>query len=392
MTEKNPHILMLPSWHIRHGGFVRNQAQVLKGKGLTVNILENISLAITTDKTKYLTFPYNAFVSAENDLTFFCHYFRDFPKFTKINTFRWINNTVSLFEKYQKKFGNPDIIHVHSALWAGYAAFLIKEKYGIPYIITEHRGRFGQSCEYAEKLFKKWQTPLLEKAFSEAATIVPVSENQIPKIRSFLKKEVPIIPVSNVLDTDFFYYKKRKFSEKIRFVTTNSFDRAKAYDILLPAFDNACNEISNLELTIVGGKFSGNFEFESIWKTIKHKNNFRFVGLQDAEGVRNELWQANVFVLASRIEAQPVAVLEALSTGLPLVCTTVVPRAVATAENSIVVPVENKEKLTNAILEMAKNYQKYNGENISEHIKSIAGKDAFAKAIIEIYASVINEK
>ena len=389
---KKLHILKLPSWHIPRGGFVRNQAHILKEKGLIVNVLANISISLTLHKAKYFTLTCKTFVNEEDNLTFFSHYFHDLPKLRKINTKLWIKSTVNLFEKYIQKFGKPDIVHVHSAIWGGYAAYLIKQKYNIPYIITEHRGRFGQSCEYAKKLFFDWQTPLLEKAFSEADMIVPVSENLALKIRSFLKKNVPIVPVSNVLNTDFFHYKERKKSEKIRFVTTNSFDRAKAYDILLPAFDCACNEMENLELTIVGGKFTGNQAFDNIWKTVKHKNNFRFAGFQNAEGVRKELWQADIFVLASRIEAQPVAVLEALSTGLPLVCTTVVPRAVATFENSIVVPVENIDLLANAIVEMAKNYRKYDGKAISEHIKTVAGKEAFAKAIIEVYEQVIDGK
>jgi len=390
---KKLHILKLPSWHIpQGGGFVRNQTQTLKEKGLIVNILENASLAIRIDKAKYFTLPYNTFLSEEDGLIFFRHFFRDLPKLHKINAKRWIKSTFNFFEKYQKIFGKPDLIHVHSSIWGGYAAYLIKEKYNIPYIITEHRGRFGQSCDYAKDLFKNWQTPLLEKAFSESDAIVPVSENLVPKIRTFLKKDVPIIPVSNVLNTDFFYYKERKSSEKIRFVTTNSFVPAKSYDILFPAFDRACDKMPNIELTVCGNNFAGNKNFDKIWKNIKNKNNFHFAGFLNAEGIRNELWQADIFVLASRVEAQPSAVLEALSTGLPMVCTTVVPQMVATAENSIVVPVENEEKLLNAIIEMAKNYQKYNGKNISEHIKSVAGKDAFAKQIIKVYEQVINKK
>jgi len=398
LKTKKLHILKLPSWYTSNfapigGRFVADQAQILKSKGVETNVLANVSLTIKNDKAEYFILPYRAFLSEENGLSVFRHYFRCLPKFPKpFNAKRWIKSTLKLFEKYQAQFGKPDLIHVHSAIWGGCAAALIKEKYGIPYIITEHRGIFGQSCEYAKNTFKDWQTPFLEKAFSEAAAIIPVSENLTPKIQSFLNKKVSIIPISNVLDTDFFHYKKRDKSEKIRFITTNNFSIAKAYDILFPAFDSACNEIPNLELTICGKNFWNNQEFEKIWQKIKNKNNFRFVGFKNSKEVRSELWQADIFVLASRVEAQPVAVLEALSSGLPIVCTAVVPKIVATAENSIVVPVENEEKLQNAITEMAKNYQKYNGKAISEHIKSVAGKEAFAKAIMEVYEQVLSEK
>ena len=209
------HILKLPSWYSSGsapmgGVFVRNQAQVLKENGLNVDILANVEVAITLDKWKYFTYPYCAFVSNEDNLTVLRHYFRDLPKLHKINVKLWIKSTFELFEKYQKKIGNPDLIHVHSVVFGGYVAALIKEKYNIPYIVTEHRGVFGCLCEFAKDFFEEWQTPLLKKAFSNADYIVPVSDVIQPKIETFLIKKTPIRPISNVLNTDFFYYKERK--------------------------------------------------------------------------------------------------------------------------------------------------------------------------------------
>ena len=391
--QKNMHILMLPSWYIPHGGqFVRNQAQALKEKGLTVNVLANVSLALTFDKTKYFTLPYRTFVSEEDDLTVFRFFQRSIPKTSKLNGLLWSYMTVRLFEKYQKKFGAPDIIHVHSALWGGYAAYLIKQKYNIPYIITEHRGVYGCLCEFAKKNFEEWQTPFLEKAFSNADYITPVSKLQIPKIKTFLTKEIPVLPVSNVINTDFFHFKERKNdTETIKFVATNGLYFVKAYDILIPAFDNACGVNPNIEISIVGENFEGK-EFQKIWNGVKHKDCFRFTGELTAEGVRNELWNADIFIIPSRVESQSVATLEALSTGLPIIATTTIPKIMTTPENSIVVPVENTEAMTDAIIEMSKNYKNYNSKAISEHIKTVCSKEAFTKAIMSVYQQVFDNK
>ncbi len=393
----NLHILQLPSWYStnslpRGGKFVLNQAQILQEKGFTVRILANAAVSLSVDKCDYFSYPFSAFVCEESGITHLRHYFRNFPKMPQTNARRWTKTVLALFEKYQKQFGTPDVIHAHSVLYGGYAAALIKERYGIPYIITEHRGVFGQSCEYARNVFTDWETPYFEKAFSDADCIVPVSENLTAKIHTFLKNEVPIIPVSNVLDTDFFHYKRREVAEKIRFITTGTFNIAKAYDILLPAFDCACSENPNLELWIMGGGFLGDEPFEAIWCKIKNKNNFRFLGSQNTENVRDNLYQADVYISASRVEAQPVAVLEALSTGLPIVCTTVVPKVVATPENSIVVPVEDVMAMTDAILKMSRNYQKYDGKAISEYIKTVCGKEVFIEAMIRIYNDVLDNK
>lgn len=387
---KNMHILELPSWYIPHGGqFVRNQAQALKEKGLTVNILANVEIGLTSDRLKYFTNSFRSFVSEEDDLTIFRHYLRKYPKFSKINARRWIKSSVKLFEKYQKIFGKPDIIHAHSTIWGGYAAYLIKEKYNIPYIITEHHSIMSYLCEHSRMSFESWQTPYYEKAFSNASHIVPVSAIIQPKIETFLTQKVPVTPISNVLDTEYYCYKERKKSEIVKFVATNGFYFQKGYDILIPAFDKACDINSNLEICIAGENFYGK-EFLKIWNKVKHNDRFRFVGELTAEGVRNELWNANVFIIPSRAESQSVATLEALSTGLPVIATTTIPKIMVTDENSIVVPVEDAEAMTEAILKMSQEFSNYNGKAISENIKTICSKETFTKAIIEIYTQVIN--
>lgn len=389
MKEEPLHILQLPSFYIPNGGqFVTQQAQILKDKGLIVNILSNIELGISVEKWKYFTYFWCSKISHEDGLTVFRSFFRSVPKLTKLNAKLYARKTLRLFGKYVKMFGKPDIIHVHSAMWAGYAAYLIKQKYGVPYIITEHRARFSLSCDYAAGLFADWQTPYYEKAFSNASFIIPVSINIQPKIESFLIRNVPISPLSNVLDTDYFHYRERVKTDKIKFIATNGFYYYKGYDILFPAFDSACEANPNIEITIAGGHFEGK-DFDTIWNNVKNKEKFHFAGDLSSKEVRNELWKADIFVLPSRVESQSISTLEALSTGLPVVVTTVVPKIMTTTENSLVVPVENVNALRNAMLEMAKNYQNYNGKAISEHIKTVAGREAITNRLIEIYKQVL---
>ena len=56
-----------------------------------------------------------------------------------------------LYANYAKKFGAPQIIHVH-AFEAGLAAIYLKKKYQIPYLITEHSSKFvNQSLSPAQE-------------------------------------------------------------------------------------------------------------------------------------------------------------------------------------------------------------------------------------------------
>jgi len=383
------HILMLPSWYIPNGGqFCRNQAQALCENGIQANILANTALSLKKYGFEILKYPWRSYSSKEDGLLVFRNFYFSIPYLNKTNGVLWSWKTLRMFDKYCLLYGKPDLIHVHSVLWGGYAAYLIYKKRGIPYVITEHKGIFGLSCDYAIRQFEDWQIPYMEKTFSNAKAIIPVSTKQIPKIQTFLKRDVPIFPISNVVDTDFFHYKERIIENDIKIVAVNGFMYVKAYDILFPAFDKACDKISNIKLRIVGEDFEGS-EFNRLWAVVKHKDKFTFTGELDINGVREELWNANIYIIPSRVEAQPVSTLEALSTGLPIVCTTVIPEEMATKETAIVVPVEDISALSDAIIEIAEKYQAYDGKLISDKIKKMAGKDVVTAKLIDLYSNLI---
>lgn len=390
MQRKKLHILMLPSWYLPEGGhFCQNQATALQETGHKVHILANVTLSWKKYKWGILKHIRLPFLSVEEGMEVLRNYFIPFPKLNALNGRIWSCVTMLMFRKYIKSFGRPDLIHVHSALWGGYAAYKIKRKYNIPYIITEHKGIYGLTCEWAKQQFPAWQTPYLFAAFSNANEIVVVSNAQTLKIKEYLTAEVPVQCISNVVDTDFYSFRKRTFSNKINFIATNGFYHVKAYDILIPAFDKACEIQDNIYITIVGENFEGN-EFEKLWNDVRNKNRFRFTGELDKYGVREELWKANAYIIASRVESQSVSTLEALSTGLPVVCTEVIPDYIVNEKNAIIVPVEKTEELTDAILKMCSDYQTYDYQQISVDIKKIAGKESLVKNLYSLYSRIID--
>lgn len=385
-------ILQLPSWYLPEGGeFCRDQSLFLKRKGLEVHILANVALPWKKYKLKALTFPWHSFESMEDGLLTFRYYYRRIPKLDKANILAWSKRTMILFDEYVKIYGKPDLIHAHSCMWGGYAAYLIKQKYDIPYVITEHRGRFGLRSTLAKEGFIPVYKPFLEKGFSNASYVIPVSQQLIAKIKEFLLKEVPIEVVSNILDTDFFHYLPRERTDNFTFITVNSFSQPKGYDILLPAFDRLCNNIPNVMLVIVGDNFEDK-TFQKILSGCMHRDRIVFTGWKDSRGVLSELQKADSFVLASRVEAQSIAVLEAMSTGLPVVCTEVVPEAIVTPKEGYRVPVEDVAALADAMKTMIFNRDKFDYKAISAHVNSVSGPDVVTEQLISIYEKVLYTK
>jgi len=390
MEMRSPHILILPSWYLPLGGsFCRDQAIALQNKGINISILANVELPWTQMGLKTLTLPWGFFSQTEAGIPTHRHYMRRIPRSEKANFHRWVDSTLKQFDHYIARNGKPDLIHAHSAMWAGYAAALIREKHNIPYLITEHRGRFSERSQSPHTTPKTWQIPLLQKAFSNAEILIPVSSLLVARLSELSGHQTPVCPVSNIVDTDFFCPPDaRTATDKFTFFTANSFDDAKAYDILLEAFDRVCAQQPDVRLVIAGGGFR-NPAFQNMLKNCKAAPKISFTGFLDRTGIRQNLWSAQAFVLASRVESQSIAVLEAMSTGLPVVCTEVVPDEVVTPQTGYKVPVNDASQLAEAMLRMVQNRQTFSPQAIVVQARNISAPDVVAQKLIEIYKQIL---
>lgn len=384
-------VLELPSWYLPKGGhFVRHQALALREQGIDVAILANVRLFWRTyiDNAFNNRYPLFPFFTEEDNIPVLRHYFRPIPKCEIQNIRLWANCSARLYTRYAERFGHPDIIHVHSSTWGAYAASIIKKRWGTPYVVTEHRGMFGCKCQMARDFFKQQYAPFLREGFSNAACIIPVGDLLIPKIREYLVKEVPIRVISNIVDTDFFVPSKEiKPHKPFRWVSVNGYKPVKGYDILLPAFDRLCDSGADVTLTFVGENFEQK-EFQELLAKCHHRNRVLFAGELDREGVRRELQLADAFVISSRVESQSVSVLEALSCGLPIAGTEVIPPYTLPENLGIRVPVENIEALSDAMLQIMNRYSSFLSDDAHKHAVRIAHKDHVSRQLIEVYKSV----
>lgn len=402
-------ILELPSWYTTPGNpisgiFVQHQALALREQGVDVHILANMSLSWTVYHWDYFNlhqYPLHPIIGMEDGILVYRHYHRSIPKMPISSIRSWARQTARLYDDYSRRFGHPDLIHVHSGTWGAYAASLIKQKHGIPYVVTEHRGMFGCHCELARSFFQKEFTPFFQEGFSHADMLIPVSEQLIPKMSEYLTRPVPFRVVSNIVDTDFFCPpdKPRTMRTPFRFVCVNGFLPVKAYDTMLAAWDILCDSLEKkatvapsnaIELRIVGENFDCP-EFQQLLAQCRHRDKISFAGEVRRDGVLRELHSANAYVISSRVESQSVSTLEALSTGLPVVATEVVPEYVLPSEIGFRVPVERPELLAQRMEQVLAEYDHWNQpERIREHTRAIAHKENVAQQLIQLYQSILS--
>ena len=125
----------------------------------------------------------------------------------------------------------------------------------------------------------------------------------------------------------------------------------KAHNVLIQAMPSILKKYPNFKIGICGnGALRSDLESQIL--RLDLCDSIKLLGIRD--DVNGVLSAADVFVLPSRWEGLPIALLEAMSVGLPIVATKVegVDEVVKDGEHGFLIPVENSEALADAILQL----------------------------------------
>jgi GalNAc-alpha-(1->4)-GalNAc-alpha-(1->3)-diNAcBac-PP-undecaprenol alpha-1,4-N-acetyl-D-galactosaminyltransferase len=148
----------------------------------------------------------------------------------------------------------------------------------------------------------------------------------------------------------------------------------KGFDLLIESFAQLAGEFSDWGLVILGeGPLRG--ELESLVARRGLTGRVQLPGAIPQPGPT--LKKADLFVLSSRWEAMPMALLEAMACGLPSVvtqCMGVMPDWLRSQENAILTPVDDVPKLAAALALLMRDagLRRRLGENAAETVRPFA--------------------
>ena len=377
------HILEIPSFFIPYGGgFCLDQAKALRGQGHQVRILSNIQLSVKKDARSFLSLPYTTKEEMMDGILVVRHFQRGIPMVIRPNVNRWVRTVQRMFRDYIVKYGKPDVIHAHCAKWAGYAAMLISKTYDIPYVVTEHLSRMSLETEFGEPPSDAWQIAILRKTYQCAGRVLPVAEEVVTDTACYYGADYRWEVVSNVIDTALFHYQSRKplADRPFVFCCLANYDYRKGYDVLASAFREVKARESRVELYVAGDGTDS-----KPCRRLLDMEGVRIFGLLDRHEVAQLLYQSDALVLASRDEVQPLAVLEAMSTGIPVVTTDTVPKSLRDTDGCHTVPVDDAKALASEMLNVCW-HTDYNGRAFSEWVRRTASPEVIGARLSEIFA------
>ena len=295
--------------------------------GHEVRVVSVVELGITKDCSLYFTAPWHEERKELEGVEVFSYYMRAVPRAVRFNINHWVSLCQKAVDRYVRRFGKPDVLHAHCCKSAGLAAMEISKHLGIPFFISEHLS----SGLYERDFGKGWQQhqwlkEKMRQTYEAAACVMPVSRELIDDLAPYFGKSYRQRPVSNIIDTDFFAYREREplADRPFRFCCLAVADiYGKGYDVLAEAIQRLKVENRNRSFELhVAGQGTDSRPMLDLFSQMP---NVHLHGHLDKYGVRDLLWQSDALVLPSRSEAQPLVILEALATGIPVVSTECVP-------------------------------------------------------------------
>jgi glycosyltransferase involved in cell wall biosynthesis len=347
-----------------------------------------VQLGVTIKGKDYWVLPFSRFSHQRDGITVYQSFQRGLPKLVHYNVTRWVSIVESMFRDYIQTYGKPDILHAHCTKWAGYAAMRISQQYGIPYVVTEHLSLMSLEEEFGKAPSDAWQIPLLKQTYEQAAMVIPVAEELVADTACYYGTDYSWKHLSNVIDTDFFHYAERESRDDrpFRFCCVADYAYRKGYDVLLDACRLLQDQDCDIELHIAGRLTDG----KACQQAITDRGLMHVVahGPLDREGVRTLLYQSDALVLASRSEVQPLVVFEAMSTGIPVVGTTSIPRCQRLGKDCRIVPVGDAAALAEAMLTLSKE-PAAGGQQLSEQVRQIASPEVVGKQLEQVFSDVL---
>jgi len=231
--------------------------------------------------------------------------------------YRWIKGTVG---KIYKEFPF-DLIHAHVALPDGYAASMLAEEHGCPFVVTIH----GQDF-FITALKATSSRNAIAQVFKKSGAIMVVSRKLKDIGCSFFPKEKDnFLVVPNGVDPEIYEQLsglesqvEHKPNDGPHIVSVSYLIKRKGLDVNIRAIEKLRNKYPGIQYTVVGDGDQRD-PLAKLSKDLGMEDHVQFVGRVDHKTALSYMSGSDVFSLPSWNEAFGVVYIEAMACGKPVV-------------------------------------------------------------------------
>ncbi|MFP5441332.1 MAG: glycosyltransferase [Gammaproteobacteria bacterium] len=387
------HVVLLPSWYPGehdpgNGIFFREQAQALAASGAArVGVVAPLLYGLRAG-FRYLLRPPTA-----------CE--RQFQGVTELTQpqvlagagsarwrcYRFLRAGDALFEKYLQRYGRPDLLHAHGALYGGVLARHLSARHRIPYVVTEHSSLFLGAALPAFQHARAGEV----YAGAAAALAPSASFNRVLTVR--YPRAGGWLTVPNPVYDGFFALPLARDAGNIcRFLAIGSLVPGKGFDVLLSAFAEARSGGRRLRLALVGGgPLEATLRAQSTALGLDGVVTFR--GQLSRDAVMAAMAETDFLVHASRQETFGLVVAEALAAGVPVLATRCGgPQDILWSGAGVLVDIDDAAALANAMVKVCDDPKQFDRTAIRAACAARYSSAVVARQLRTIYESAVQER
>ncbi len=276
----------------------------------------------------------------------------------------------------------PDVVHIHAIgpnLVTGFARLL-----GLKVVMTHHGPDYKRmKWNGLAKTFLKTGEWMGVKFSKKVIVISQEIKEHIEAV--YRRNDCVLIPngvdkMTRSLDKD--YLASIGLSTDSYIFTLGRFVPEKGFDYLIKAY--AQSTISKKYKLVIAGDADHESDYSLALKTLAKQHNVILTGFLKGEKLKQLFSNASLFVLPSFYEGLPIALLEAMSYGLPILASNIAANTQVNLPTSCYYEVGNEAALTNCLdaIQLTENQQ------ISYDMKQYDW-DLIADKTLEVYKSIV---
>jgi glycosyltransferase involved in cell wall biosynthesis len=371
-------VLVVPAWYPWPdlpglGSFCRDQAEA-------VSRLHDV-IVLTWRRDTGLSKPFVISEAIEDGLLTFRIRMRPASR-PRLGTLLTVMAVLVVLARLTLRGWRADVVHAHE-FQVGIPGIVAAAVSRAPLIISEH---------WSALALRRLQAGEIERArryFRRATVVSPVSHDLARRIAG-LTGTTTVTPVPNPVDTELFVPgEPRDSSSAVRLLAVGNLTAIKGHRVLVDAMGALVDSISGVSLDVVGdGELRD--ELEERARASGVAPHVRFRGRLSRHDVAAMMRRADILVLPSLWENLPCVLLEATSTGLPVVATRVGGTAeIVDASNGQLVEPGSETSLVDGIVQVISRRDQYDPGAMHQTADRRYGYGAIARTWTDVYEAAI---
>lgn len=298
---------------------------------------------------------------------------------------------------HKERFNVLDSQNIQSKFWANFAALMTRTSlvstlnswYANEHGQTSLKGRMYTSLELLSNQSLDLYITVSEKD-RQALLKAGLPEEQVELIYNAVDASLSAIR----RDPEWLRQKFGLPPDSVICTAVGRLVPVKGYDVLINALQRIASQVTQLYCLIVGEGESKE-ELSAQIRAAGLENRIRLVGYYDRENAMSILKSSDLFVMPSRYEGTPIALLEAAALGRPILASNTggIPELVQHEKHAFLVPPGDPAALSQGLLKLTldREYARILGQNAQQRIHQKFNLESQISATWQAYQKALDK-